>query len=431
MAAINISAARDPISGKLKGSYVEVAEGVNFIGTVAHGNTLTITDSLARFGTRTNHKPLFVNFGDSRSGNSIGRDTDVHLHSVLESDAAIKSGSLPSSWKLDIKTNGGSGIIEFPVISQIQSKPLIQYIERRYGFNFSDYTAQNNGYYFSNFGSTNTNQFVITIDGREYTHANDGTPSSINNRDAVAVSIAALINADALSKCTAVANDGTFGLRLTKKDSGQYFTVSYNSNISQLFNNKANRIYSWNNQVSQDAVMSTTANGAGGARSYMEPTGSVGSSYYDAKPEDSAWMCEEFVLVNSSDAGISDGFYRHYKNSELLNPIPLLMTYDVAQQPLGMCYLNQLSNGPYGYWRSELSMHVGYQCWDDEYNGIYLADSSSIVAGTTKLVRQPQSFWYTDRAVITQTESMVPLAGAYVHVRTGLSTFIFLGRLPV
>lgn len=427
MAAINISAARN-LSGKLQGSYVTVAEGVNFIGTVAHGNTLTITDSLARFGTRTNAKPLFVNLGDSRSGNSLGRDTGLHLGSVLESDAVIKNGSLTSSWKLDIKVNGGTGIVEFPVISQDQTKPLIQYIERRYGFDFSDYTVNNAGYYLQNTGYANTNVYQIVIDGITYTHTNDGTAGSINNKTTVATIMAALINADAACKCTAVANDGTFDLKLTKKDAGQFFTVSYNSNVSQLFNNKANRIYAWDNQVSQDAVMATTANGSGGARSYMEPTGSVGSSYYDAKPENSVWMCEEFLLVNSSAAGVSDGFYRHYKNSELLNPTPLLMTYDTGEQPLGMCYLNQLSNGPYGYWRTELVMHVGYQCWDDEYNGIYIADSSTI-ATTTKKVRLPSSRWLTNQCDVTLIESAVTLAGGHVHVRTGLSTYIYLGQL--
>jgi len=75
-------------------------------------------------------------------------------------------------------------------------------------------------------------------------------------------------------------------------------------------------------------------------------------------------------------------------------------------------------------------MHVGYQCWDDEYKGIYLADSSSITPGT-KRVRLPQSRWWANRVDVTMVESFIPLAGAYVHLRTGLASFTYIGRLPV
>lgn len=428
MTDINISAARDPISGKLKGSYVEVAEGVNFIGTVGHGNTLTITDSLARFGTRTNAKPLFVNFGDSLSGSALGRDTGSHLSSNLTTDSVVKLGSLMSSYKLDIKQHGSGGLISPPITTTDQTKPLIQYIERRYGFDYADPRIQNNTFYIKQWGYENTFAFSLTIDGRTYTYTNDGTAGSVNNGGVVRDDFIAQINADALCKCTASNNSGT--LLLTKKVVSDYFDVTYNSSIYQNFNNKTARIYAWDNSGSNDVYLISAAAGAGSSHTNVENTsGSVSTPYYDAKQDASAWMCEEFVLKNSSAGGVSDGYYNHYKNSELLNSGNSIVTYNVGQQPLGRCYLNQFSNGEYGYWRADLPMNIGYQCWDDEYNAIYLADSATITSGTKK-VRQPQLLWFANRCNITLIESHVPLSGAHVHVRTGLSTFIHLGQLP-
>lgn len=429
MTTLNLTPSRNPVSGKLDGSYEPVASGVNFIGTVGHGNTLTITDSLSRFGTRVNTKPLFVNLCDSLSGSSLGRITTSHINATTCSiDTVIKAGSLASSYKFDIRNSNSAGMFANPIITQSQVKPLIQYIERRYDFDIAATSTQNNGYFFSKTGSANTNLYTITIDGLTYSHTNDGTAGSINNDTAVAASIAASINADSNCKCTAAANDGTFHLRLTKKSPTDYFAVSYNSRVTQRLNNKANRVYPFDDAPPQDAILTTLSDTA---MSYIETNDAIGSVYYDSKPEANAWMNEEFILKNSSAAGVTDGFYRHYKKGELLNPVPQLLTFKVGQSPLGRCYLNQFSNGPYGYFQPELVMHLGYQCWDDEYNAVYLADSETITPGVTTLVRQPQSFWFQDRVRFTQTESLVPLSGAHVHVRTGLSTYTYLGQLPV
>jgi len=431
MANLPITASRN-LSGKLQGSYVPILEGVNFIGTVGHGNTLTITDSLGRFGTRTNVKPLFVNFGDSRFGSSLGRITTTHISPNAVSDTVVKLGGMASSWKLDIRQFGDSGIIGTPVTTQDQTKPLIQYIERRYGFDYADPTIQNNGYYFNSPPDANIRLFSLSIDGRTYSHTNDGSPASANNASAVAVIIAAQINSDLLCKCTAVANDGTFDLRLTKKNMGDTFSPVLIENLYQNFNNKTARIYSWNDSTPNDAYMISAGSGAGSSHTNMENTsGSANTPDYNAKQETSLWMSEELVLKNSSAGGVSDGFYNHYKNGELLNTGNSLVTYNVGQQPLGRCYLTQFSNGPYGYWRADLPINVGYQCWDDEYLGIYFADSETIAAGTTKLVRQPQATWSSEIVRISQVGSHVAPAGAYVHLRTGLATYIYLGRLPV
>lgn len=420
--------------GDLESGYIPVEDGVNFIGTVGHGNTMTITlgdDTGLSFGSRSNVKPLFVNLGDGLSGNVLGRITTQHLNTNLISDSVIKAGSLPSSWKLNIKTDGDVGFFGFgqAVTTQDQTKPLIQYIERRYGFAFDDPTIQCNGYYFSSPPWSNTNLFTFTIDGRVYSHTNDGSPASADNAAAVATILAAAINADSLCKCTANANDGTFELRLLKKNTGDNFTVSTSGSIYQNFNNKANRVYSWNDSTSNDAILITRE--ISSAQSYIEnTTGSTGESYYDARPSANSWMNEELILKNSSSAGVSDGYYRHYKNAELLNPLMAAVTHNVGQQPLGRCYLNQYSNGVYGYFRTgELPIHVGYQCWDDEYAGIYLSDTPTIVEGTTNLVRQPQTSWTSNIVQFKQIHSLVNPSASHVFLRTSETNYTYLGAL--
>ena len=429
MPAISVSPQRNPVSGKLHGSYFPIQEGVNFMGLVGHGSMMTITDSLARFGTRTNVKPLFVNLGDSRFGSSLGRITTEHINSATVSDTVIKAGALASSWKLDLKQFGEGGIMGQPIITQNQTRPLIQYIERRYGFDFADPTIHNNGYYFSSPPQENTRVFTLTVDGRTYTRTNDGTATSISNGFAVGESIKAEINADTLCKCT-VTSDETFNFRLVKKSLSENFIVTYNSNVTQNFNNKCNRIYAWDNATINNAILLTRGAG-GGSVSYMENTnGNAAQPDYNAKSLVSAWMGDGFVLRNSSAPNVSDGYYRHYRNSELLNPTVSLVTHDTGEQPIGRCFLNQLANGPYGYWRSDLLMHVGYQCWDDEFLGIYLADSATIVPATTKLVRQPQATWTANSVSFQQVHSLVNPSGAYIFLCTAGNTFTYIGVLP-
>lgn len=427
MTAINISVARSPLNGKLQGSYEAVADGVNFIGAIGHGNELTITDSLARFGTRENVKPFFVNLGDSFSGNALGRDTAAHLNTNATIDGVVKLGGFSSSLKFNIREYGNSGIISAPITLSTE-KPIIQYIERREQFNYNDPQIQCNGYYFSNFGSSNTRVFTITIDGVGYTHTNDGTPASIGNSSTVATTIADLINLDSGCPVTAVANDGTFGLKLTKKSEINYsIIVTYNENCYQNFNNKQARIWSWNDATPNNARLSIT-NGTTSLLTVENTTGSTAGSYPSTAIENT-WLCEELVFRNSNAPDTADGFYYHYRDSKILNTSNSLVTYNTGQQRLGRCYLNQFSNGPYGYWRTELIMHFGYQCWDDEYTGVYLADSATITDNTKK-VRQPQTFWTENRIKIYTIESHVPAAGAHVHLRTGLSTFIYMGQIP-
>jgi len=435
MTALPITLDINPATGKLQGSYIPVGPGISFIGTVGHGNIMTITaheDTGISFGTRENVKPLFVNFGDSRSGNSLGRLTTAHITSNATSDTVVKAGALTSSWRLDLKVFGDDGFFVNPVTTQDRTKPLIQYIERRYGFDFDDPKIQNNKYYFQQWGELNTYTHEITIDDRTYSHTNDGTAGSINNGAFVRDYIIALINADILCKCTASVNDGRMWLE--KKDLEQDFEVTYpiggTDSIYQNFNNKTNRIYAWDDSTTNDAILITNSNTY--SQAYVEnTTGSANSNSYVAGPEVDSWMCEEYVLVNSSAPNISDGYYHHYKNAECLNPHSSFVTYNAGQQPLGRCYISQMSNGPYGYWRDDLPENFGYQCWDDEATGIYLADTDEIIEGVTKLVRQPQTAWASNSIKFQQVYSLVNPSGAHSFFRKPDFSYTYLGQMGV
>ena len=423
----------NPDNGRLESGYITVGEGVNFIGTIGHGNTLRITDSLARFGTRQNVKPLFVNFGDSRFGHALGRITSEHINSNCALDTGVKNGSLASSYRYDIKNFGDNGMLGQPITTQDQAKPLIQYVERLYGFDFDDPRIQNNFYYFNGWDENNTYTHTMIIDGRTYTHTNDGTESSRNNAVFVRDYIIDLINADTLCKCTASVNDGR--LELAKKNPTDYFDVTYpgtyREEIRQNFNNKTARIYAWDNSTPNDAIMITHGYG-NESIVYMENTdGSLNQDEYDAKPEIESWMSETLILKNSSAAGVSDGYYRHYKNSELLNPDTSLVTYDAGEQPLGRCFLMQMSNGPYGYWREDLTANLGYQYWDDEYSCVYFCDSAVITDETIK-VPQPPIGWQSNYIDVQQVHTFVNPLGAHIHVLLADGvTFIYLGQRGV
>lgn len=441
MAAISIAAVMNPAIGKLQGSYFTVKDGVNFTGALGHGSLLTITDSLARFGTRVNTKPLWVSMSDGLTLSPLGRIAGSYFNTNSVVDTVVRNGSMASSLRLDFRQFGSAGIVSQPFILQDTTKPFIHYIERHYGFDLTSPRIQNNTYFFGQWSYANTRSQTFVIDGRTYSRTNDGTSASINNGAVIISELTALINGDALCKCTAGVNgDGVF--LLTKKTLSDVFDVTITNTglgeITQNFNNKCSRIYSMNSSENNDAYLTTIASGVGGAHTNTENTDDIGTGlpistslpYYNAKQEASAWMCEELVFKNSS-INQSDGFYNHYKNGELLNAGNSMCTWVTGRQPCGRLFLNQMSNGPYGYWQNELMIRTGYQCADDEYNGIYFADSATPVPGVTKMVRQPQTYWGVDRVIISQVGSHVAVAGAYVHVRTGLSTYIYLGRLPV
>lgn len=110
---------------------------ISWSGTVAHGETLTITDSESRFGSRANAKPLYVWKGDgSKAGSALGRDTSTKWDStsVLATDQPL--GSLANVIKWDIT----SGFLNrlFHTLSFNGEKSQFLYIDRFYQKDITD-----------------------------------------------------------------------------------------------------------------------------------------------------------------------------------------------------------------------------------------------------------------------------------------------------
>jgi len=119
-----------------------VPDGLNATGTVGHGNTLTITDGGARFGTRTNVKPLYVNLGDGKAGSSLGRDTGDYFNSSSTYQTAINVGQIPGGVSFDHFESTEGIFKDFPFDPD---KPLIEYTERYRDYNITEPDYQSGG----------------------------------------------------------------------------------------------------------------------------------------------------------------------------------------------------------------------------------------------------------------------------------------------
>lgn len=419
---------RKPSTGFLDGRYSSGTSGAySYSGDVVHRGLITITDSLSRFGTRTNVKPLYVNFGDSAAGDSLGRLTGTYINSgsgCTIGQTEIKNGALLGSHKFNITVMGTAGITLDPSITfPDNTKEIYQYRERRYDWDFANPRVQCKGYYMSVSGSPNTATFTIIIDGRTYSFTNDGTPGSISNKTVVAAALAVSINADSLCKCTAVANDGTFDLNLTKKTPADVFDVTYSANIFQNFNNKTDRF--WPQSYAYDVYVATKSATLGST--VAENLTGVTPSYLPNQTP-FTWLNQEYVFKNSSAAGVQDGYLFVYQNGVCLNPTCSVVTYKSGDTPIERPYLNQFANGPYGYWQNGLDMYLGYQCWDDEVLGIYFGDAST-QAACNYLVRQPQTAWAAGSVSFVPIASFVPVTGAHVYLRTSRDSFTYLFQI--
>lgn len=113
-----------------------VEPGINASGTVAHGEILTITDSEARFGTRTNVKPLFVNLGGSKAGSSLGRDTGDYFNAGASVVADKSLGSISQPVKYAAVVGGSESEYFGGLIfnSGGSTDPIIAYTDRYYDF---------------------------------------------------------------------------------------------------------------------------------------------------------------------------------------------------------------------------------------------------------------------------------------------------------
>lgn len=114
---------------------------ISWTGTVAHGETLTITDAQSRFGTRTNVKPLYVNTGGGKTDTALGRDAGDKFPAASVYQTTIKNGSVPGAVGLDHYNNSTDAV--FDDVSLDPSKPFVSYVERFYAFDITDPAYQN------------------------------------------------------------------------------------------------------------------------------------------------------------------------------------------------------------------------------------------------------------------------------------------------
>lgn len=140
------------------------------------------------------------------------------------------------------------------------------------------------------------------------------------------------------------------------------------------------------------------------------------------------WQSDEYVVQQSSAPGVADGHLIHTWNAEEVNGFKDgWITRDSSRPDIfHTAYLDQISNGV----GPETTIYYGYQCWDDEYNGVYVGDAASL-GDCTKLVRQPQTAWSPSEASIQLVESHVPLVGAYLYIRTGLRAWVSETGVPL
>ncbi|MEO8154543.1 MAG: hypothetical protein ABI605_15840 [Rhizobacter sp.] len=141
--------ADEPPSGKAPAPAPAPAGGANLklSGTVAHRSVVTITDSLARFGTRTNVKPLYVAFGDQRAGSALGRRTGDYYNIGALASNAKTVGAITQTYRYDFKGTETENAIWGNEIffTEDATRPLLQYMERYYDFDIYQAKYQKGG----------------------------------------------------------------------------------------------------------------------------------------------------------------------------------------------------------------------------------------------------------------------------------------------
>lgn len=163
---------------------------------------------------------------------------------------------------------------------------------------------------------------------------------------------------------------------------------------------------------------------SGNIRMYVEyPQTSGPSAYYSGNRPfvGREWQSDEYILQQSSGLGVADGHLIHIWNGAEVNGrkddwVTRNATYP---GPIVQAHLDQISNGV----GEETAIFYGYQCWDTEYNGVYIGDAPTR-SECSKLVRQPQTAWSPSQVAIHLVETHVPLSGAYLYFRTGLREWV-------
>lgn len=424
MAAINISADRNPVSGKLQGSYVTVAEGVNFIGTTGHGNSLTITDSLGRFGTRTNIKPVLVMMGDSKTTSSLGRNVADYTAAASVLDTVFKRTNLNGSIRHNFKSySGATGAIIGDGTSLVLDgdKPVITYVERYYDFDIADINYQSNTFFPTGAFVANQN-YSITVSGQTATY-NDATPTEAEFKS----SLIAQINAFGLP---VTASGVSGGVLVAPNTAGVALTITTTANIKSSSNIKTNRIWASPANTPTDSSSYIGYNGAEGSTSVRHSIENVDSvsHYYNVGVPAYQWVSETFLFNNSSASDVPDGYFEHWRNNTFLNVGKSeMVTWKTTGYPnkLRRYYLDEWSNGA-GRGVTECNMYLAYLVVDDEWNSIWIGNAAT-KAACTKFVKLPQTFWLDNRVDVVQIETEVTLASAHFYVQTAKDTFVYLG----
>lgn len=165
-------------------------------------------------------------------------------------------------------------------------------------------------------------------------------------------------------------------------------------------------------------------NTAGNIRMYVEASlGLPGDRFYweNLAFAGREWGQDEFIFHQSSAINVADGNLIHIRDGAEVNIATdnWVTRNDTYPNPFSFCYLDQISNGV----GTETVVYYGYQCWDDEYNAVYLGDAATRSA-CTKLTRQPQTAWTPSQVSVNLVESQVPLSGAYLYFRTGMRSWL-------
>jgi hypothetical protein len=218
--------------------------GLEVTGTVAHGNTITITDIYSRLGTRENIKPKYVNFGDSKFGSILGRDQSNYFHTDTIIDTAIKSGALSSSIKRNNKGTINATKSLFGELPVDDSKPILHYCERFYNFDAASDSCWSDTVVFTPV-AVPLYTYKITINGVECSHTASTAPTVLEITTGLAASINAnlggIIKAGVNGSKTNSVNFASESTVMTftagENLTGGYFNDSINLKRNRLFRN--------------------------------------------------------------------------------------------------------------------------------------------------------------------------------------------------
>ena len=190
------------------------------------------------------------------------------------------------------------------------------------------------------------------------------------------------------------------------------------------FNLKTNRLYYDLDGAANNSYIGYQGKDALSARAFTERVEVSADSYSADLPTANTWGSEEFLFLNSSALNVEDGELRHYRSNTFLNPSAYLRKTIDATYPnqIYTAYLDQNSNGC-GDGVANVYVYASYQCWDDEYNGVYVGNNAAR-GSCTKLVRLPQSSWSQTAADFTQIYSVVDSTERYFYVRTGKTSWL-------